>query len=201
MAHPKLAAADHPIHDLLARRYSPYAFGAQDISKSDLQSVFEAARWAPSSFNEQPWRYVVATRNDQSEFDRLLSCLVEGNQAWAKAVPVLALGVTRSTFSRNDKPNRVAFHDLGLASAFLVFEAAARGISVHQMAGILPDRARELYAVPAEFEVLTGLALGYALPPDQLPEEWKVRDLAPKTRRPLAQSVFTGAWGKPGEWT
>jgi nitroreductase len=196
MTHPKTAVADHSIHDFLKQRFSPYAFGPREIATADLQSLFEAARWAPSSFNEQPWRYIVGTRKTPDEYERLLSCLVEGNQTWAKHAPVLALGVTRLSFTRNAKPNRVALHDLGLASACLVFEATSRGIYVHQMAGILPDRARELYGIPPEFEAVTGIAMGYPFPPDQVPEEWKGRDLAPRTRRVQAETVFSGGWGQ-----
>jgi nitroreductase len=195
MNHPKRASADHPIHELLMMRYSPYAFSDRAVAPTDLKSIFEAARWAPSAFNEQPWRYIVATKEEPEEFGKLLSCLVEGNQTWARNVPVLALGVTRVLLTRNAKPNRVALHDLGLASACLVFEAMSRGIYVHQMGGILPDRARELYQIPPEFEVVTGIALGYPLPPDQVPEELKARDLAPRTRRPLAETVFVQTWG------
>src|SRR5438270_6621565 len=140
----KQASPDHPIHELIARRWSPYAFADRPVSDSDLRSLFEAARWAASSFNEQPWAYVVATKADPDAFERLLSCLVEGNQGWAVAAPVLALGCTSLRFALNNKPNAAAVHDLGLAGASLTLEATARGLSVHQMIGILPDRAREL---------------------------------------------------------
>ena len=165
------------------------------MADDDLRSLFEAARWAASSYNEQPWRYVVATRADPAEHARLLSCLVEGNQAWAKAAPVLALGCTSLRFALNDKPNAAAVHDLGLASASLTLEATARGLYVHQMIGILPDRARELYRIPEGVQPLTGLAIGYAADPAGLPEKYRPRDLSPRTRRPLAEFVFGGAWG------
>src|SRR5512142_1883109 len=155
------AATDHPVNDLIANRWSPYAFADRLVSRDDLLSLFEAARWAPSSYNEQPWSYIVATREDQEEFGRLLSCLVEGNQAWARTAPVLALGCTSLTFALNGRPNAAAEHDLGAASACLVLEATARGLFVHQMIGILPDRARELYGIPDGFRPLTGLAIGY----------------------------------------
>ena len=112
------------------------------------RSLFEAARWAASSYNEQPWRYIVATKENPGEFERLLSCLVEGNQPWAKEAPVLALGCAALKFAANDKPNAVALHDLGQASAALSVEATARGLFVHQMAGILPDRAHEALSNP-----------------------------------------------------
>lgn len=142
----KQASPDHPIHDLIARRWSPYAFADRPVSDDDLRSLFEAARWAASSYNEQPWAYVVATKADPDAFARMLSCLVEGNQGWSTAAPVLALGCTSLTFTRNGKPNAAAVHDLGLASATLTFEATARGLVVHQMIGILPDKARDLFA-------------------------------------------------------
>src|SRR4051812_5734054 len=141
----KHARPDHPIHELLSKRWSPYAFAGRAVTDDDLRSLFEAARWAASSYNEQPWTYIVATKPNSEDFDRLLSCLVEGNQAWAAAAPVLALGCTSLNFALNGKPNAAAVHDLGLASASLTLEATARGLSVHQMIGILPDRARELY--------------------------------------------------------
>src|SRR5262249_24197399 len=129
----KEATPDHPIHEILARRWSPYAFADRPVSKADLLSLFEAARWAPSSYNEQPWSYIVATRDEPAEFERVLSCLVEGNQAWAKAAPVLAIGCTKLVFALNGKPNAAAVHDLGVAAGNLCAEATARGLYVHQM--------------------------------------------------------------------
>src|SRR4030088_1238912 len=115
----KHAETDHPIHELMAQRWSPYCFSKKLISKEDLRSLFEAARWAASSYNEQPWSYIVARQEQKEEFERLLPCLVEANQRWACNVPVLALGIASLNFSRNNKPNRAAIHDLGAASAFL----------------------------------------------------------------------------------
>src|SRR6516165_3567994 len=162
----KTATPAHRIHDLIARRWSPYAFSPRAVADEDLRCLFEAARWAASSYNEQPWRYIVATKANAGEFERLVSCLVEGNQAWAGAAPVLALGCTSLKFALNDKPNTAAHHDLGLASASLTLEATSRGLSVHQMIGILPDRARELYRIPDGVQPLTALAIGYAAEPD-----------------------------------
>ncbi|MBV8230622.1 MAG: nitroreductase family protein [Planctomycetaceae bacterium] len=191
----KRAAPDYPIQDLFATRWSPYAFADRPVSQDDLHSLFEAARWAPSSYNEQPWSYIVASRDQPEEFERLLSCLVEGNQAWAKFAPVLALGCTSLNFTRNGQPNAAAVHDLGLASANLVLEATARGLSVHQMIGIVPDRARELYQIPEGVRPLTGLAIGYVGDPGRLPEKLRDRDLASRSRKPLATFVFGGKWG------
>jgi nitroreductase len=162
--------ADHPVHELLTKRWSPYSFDVQSVTDEDLRSLFEAARWAPSSYNEQPWNYIVAKKENPEEFQRLLSCLVEGNQVWAKAAPVLALGIAKLRFARDDQPNRAAIHDLGLAAGNLVVEATARGLWVHQMIGILPDKAREIYAIPEGYEPLTGIAIGYAGDPKALPK-------------------------------
>jgi len=193
----KHAKAEYAIQDCIAHRWSPYGFADRDVSENDLRCLFEAARWAPSSFNEQPWSFIVATRSQTTAFARVLSCLVDSNQVWAKAAPILALGVAALKFKRNDKPNRVAIHDLGLATGNLLAEATARGISVHPMVGILPDRARELYAIPDACEVVTGLAIGYAGDPDGLAAEIRQRDLAPRQRKSQREFVFGARWQEP----
>jgi nitroreductase len=201
MSAQKQGTPDHSIHELLARRWSPYAFADQAVSEDDLRSLFEAARWAASSYNEQPWSYIVATKANPAEFERLLSCLVEGNQAWARAAPVLALVCTSLHFARNGKRNAAAVHDLGLASGNLTMEATARGLYVHQMIGILPDKARELHQIPESVEPKTGLAIGYAADPAALPEKYRERDLATRTRKPPADFVFAGQWGSASSIT
>ncbi len=193
----KKASTDYPIHELLAERWSPYGFEDRPVAQADLRSLFEAARWAASSYNEQPWSFFVATKENPEEFARLLSCLVEGNQGWAKAAPVLVLGVVSLKFSLNNKDNRAAVHDLGLAAGNLLVEATARGLCVHQMIGILPDKAREVYQIPEHSEAWTAIAIGYKGDPAKLPDALKERDLAPRQRKPLSQFVFTGKWGQP----
>jgi nitroreductase len=190
-----IAVSDHPVHELIGNRYSPYVYDDRPVSEDDLKSLFEAARWTASSYNEQPWRYIVATRANAKEYERLLSCLVEGNQEWARQAPVLALGVVKTTLTRNDKPNRVALHDLGAASASLTLEATSRGLAVHQMGGILPEKAREVYGVPDGYEVVTGMAIGYAGAADD--SALGQRDRRPRKRRPVTESVFTGRWENP----
>ena len=193
----KTASPDYPIHELLRERWSPYAFADRRVPEADLRSLFEAARWAPSSYNEQPWRYLVATKDDPEQFQRLLSCLIEGNQIWAKAAPVLALGVVSLRFARNAQDNRAAVHDLGLAAGNLLVEATVRGLFVHQMIGILPDKAREIYGIPEGFEAWTGMAIGYKGDPTSLPARLRERDLAPRHRKPLREFVFSGKWKNP----
>jgi thioredoxin type arsenate reductase len=191
------AAPDHPVHPLIAWRWSPYAFDARPVDDDDLRALFEAARWAPSSYNEQPWRWVVATKGEPAAFARLLSCLVEANRTWAQHAPVLALGVTMLRFARNARPNRAAHHDLGLAAGNLLVEATARGLLVHQMIGIEPARARELYAIPPDAEPVTALAIGHLGDPARLPEALRDRDRTPRTRRALGELVFADRWGTP----
>jgi nitroreductase len=190
------ASTDYPVHDLIAARWSPYAFDDRPVPDDDLRSLFEAARWSASAYNEQPWSYIVATRDNPEEFQRLLSCLVEGNQAWAKDVPVLMLCVVKLNFSRNDKLNRTAYHDLGLASANMCLEATSRGLAVHQMSGILPDKAREIYGIPEGYEALTGIAIGYPASPEDIPEDLRSRDLKRRPRKPIGEFVFSRTWGK-----
>lgn len=195
----KKASTDFEILGVIAERWSPYGFDSKGVPVGDLRSLFEAARWAASSFNEQPWRYIVATKDDADEFERILSCLTDANQSWAKAAPVLALGIAKLTFTQNGKPNGAAIHDLGQASATLTLEATARGLSVHQMKGILPDRARELFGVPEDFEVVTAIAIGYAADPESLPPDAKKTDTTPRQRKPISEIVFGGEWGNPSK--
>lgn len=195
----KRAQPDHPIHDVLARRWSPYGYQPRPVAADDLRSLFEAARWAPSAFNEQPWRYIVAVRQEEEAFATLLDCLVDANREWARHASALAIGLAAMTYARNGKPNGTALHDLGLAAAGLSAEATARGLSVHQMGGIRPDRVRELYGVPDGFQPLTALAIGYAADPATLPADRQERDTRPRQRRPQSEFVFAGAWGQPAE--
>lgn len=183
------------IHELLRRRWSPRAFADRTVSTADLCGVLEAARWAPSSSNEQPWRFLVARREDPTAFAQLLGCLVPGNQRWAAAAPVLMLTAARRGFQRNDKPNRHAMHDTGLALANLMVEATARGLHAHAMAGFDVDAARSAFDIPPEFELAAVVALGYGGNPDQLPDDLREREIAPRTRHPLSEIAFTGAWG------
>jgi nitroreductase len=191
----KTASTDHPIHELLAARWSPYAFDDRSVAIADIRSLFEATRWAPSSYNEQPWSYIVARREEPEEFNKLLSCLVEANREWAKAAPVIVLCVVTLKFTRNNKENRAAVHDLGLAAGNLVLEATSKGLSVHQMIGIEPDKAREIYGIPEEAEAWTAMAIGYRGDPAKFPEELKERDLTPRKRKRLAEFVFAARWG------
>lgn len=193
--HPKFASPDHPILDVISQRWSPYVYADRPVSDADIRSLFEAARWAASSYNEQPWRFILATKSDPAQYDRVFSCLVEPNQAWAKAAPVLVLGCYQESFSRNGSPNRCAAHDLGLAVGNLSAEATARGLAVHPMAGILSDRVKSEFGLPAGAVPLIALAIGYAAAANDVPENMHDRELSPRTRKPLSETVFSGRWG------
>lgn len=193
----KPADLDYPIHELLAERWSPVGFEPKSVPDADVCSCLEAARWAASSYNEQPWTFIIAERDNASEFDKMLSVLVEANQAWAKNAGVLMLTCANHVFVRNSKPNTAALHDLGLAVGNLSVEATARGLAVHQMKGFEAEKAHELYNVPEGLEVVTALALGYAADPQSLPEDLKQRDLADRSRKPISKFVFRGEWGSP----
>jgi nitroreductase len=193
----KRAVTDYPVHELIATRWSPYTFEDRPVSDADLCSMFEAARWAASSFNEQPWAYIVATKETPAQFQRLLSCLFEFNQSWAKAACALVLGIVRLKSERDGEDNPAAFHDLGLAAGNLLVEATARGIAVHQMMGIFPDKAREIFAIPAGYEARTALAIGYRGDPAEASEALQRREQRPRQRKPLSQFVFSEIWGNP----
>lgn len=194
----KEAKTDLDIHEYIRKRWSPYGYSNKPVPKEDLLAILEAARWAASSYNEQPWRFVIATRDDEAAYKKLLDCLVEANQAWAQNAPVLMLGFTKKTFTLNDRPNRVAEHDLGLAAATLTFEATRRGLHVHQMAGIDQEKSAKVYNAPDDFVAVTALAVGYAVEDtSKLPESARKIDEAPRERRPLTETVFHDTWGKP----
>ena len=197
----KPAETAFPIHELLRQRWSPRAFREQAVEPDKVTSLFEAAQWAASCFNEQPWYFIVAARDETSAFAQMLSCLREGNQEWAKRASVLILTLAHSTFTPTGQTNPHAWHDIGLAVGNLVVQATASGLSVHQMAGILPDRIREVYEVPNGYEPVTGLAVGYRGDPASLSEDLRERELAKRTRKSLHDFVFSGQWGRSAPFT
>ena len=193
----KPAPANRPIHPLLAERWSPYAFTDEGVDEDDLIALFEAARWAASSYNEQPWRFIAARRKEPETFAKVLSCLVPFNQGWAGRAPVLALGLVQTLRPGDGSPNPAAEHDLGLAAASLTVEATHRGLSVHQMSGIVADRIRDAYALPDDVLPLTALAIGYAASLEATPEDMRDRQRRARERRRLPEFVFGESWGEP----
>ncbi|MEQ8765505.1 MAG: nitroreductase family protein [Planctomycetota bacterium] len=191
----KVARTAQPVHELIANRWSPRAFTEESVTREQVHSLLEAARWAPSCYNNQPWRYIVARKEDEEGFERLASCLVDGN-SWAKEAAVLMLSVAKQTFDHNDKPNRHAFHDVGLASENLVLQAEALGLSTHQMAGFQVDRAREVLGIPEGYDPVAMIAIGHRGDPDGLPDNLKERELSKRERKPLEEIGFGSKWGE-----
>ena len=196
----KPAETQVPIHDLLRRRWSPRAFSERRVEPDTLRSLFEAARWAPSSNNDQPWHFIVGTRDDQTGYDRLFACLKDGNKKWAFRAPVLLLSVARMNFEDEGTPNRHAWHDTGMAALSLSLQATALGLIAHQMAGFDVEKARADLGIPAGFEPVAMIAVGYPGDPALLDERLRQRELAPRERKSAREIVAIGGWNVPPDW-
>lgn len=191
----KPAETQFPLHDLLKRRWSPRAFSEQPVGPDMLLTFLDAARWAPSSSNEQPWRFVVATKQEPADYDRLLACLLEGNRKWAYRAPVLMLSVARMDFEEDGRPNRHAFHDVGLATENLLLQVSALGLVAHPMAGFDIEKARADLKIPSGYEPVAMIAVGYPGELSVLPDYLQQRELKPRERKPLTEIAFSGLWG------
>ncbi|MEO8588700.1 MAG: nitroreductase family protein [Flavobacteriales bacterium] len=185
--------SDLSLHPLINDRYSPRAFSEREVGDAELGLVLEAARWAPSSMNEQPWRFLVARRGEAGHVE-LLSALNPSNQVWAAKAPVLILNMTRRTLSRNGQVNFHARHDLGLALSQLTAQATALGMGLHQMAGFKADAVRAAFSIPEELDLVSIIALGFPGEPDQLPNELRERELRRSPRKPLSEIVSFGSF-------
>ena len=193
----KPARTGYPIHSLLANRWSPRAFSDQTVAEEKIKTVLEAARWAASSFNEQPWRFIVGVKKKNDAYEKILDTLSGFNQTWAKYAPVLILACGKKTFSHNQKPNRHYHYDVGQAIASLSLQATEEQLYIHQMAGFFPDKAREAFGIPADYDAVTAAAMGYLGDPSNLDEKHKKAELAERTRKPLNETCFSGEWGEP----
>lgn len=181
----------------ILQRWSPRAFADKPVPAEDLKRIFEAAHWAASSYNEQPWRFIVG-RKGGATYAKIFDSLVEPNQMWAKSAPVLVLSAGKKTFSHNGAANYYALHDTGAATAYLTLQASALGLHAHSMGGFDREKARKLLGVPADYEIGAVTALGYLGDAETLPEHFKKPELSPRTRKPLGEVVF-GEWGNPAE--
>ena len=186
------APTDADIHPLIADRWSPRALAERPVEPEKLRAVFEAARWAPSSFNEQPWRFLVATTRQPRWLERLRGYLKEGN-AWATSAPVLVASAYREGFTRNDRPNRVAFRDLGAAEQNACLEVVNQGLCMHQMAGFDHERLRD-ELLPEGFSPGSMWVIGYPGDPARLPGKKRSAESAERKRRPVAETVFGPVW-------
>jgi nitroreductase len=185
------------VHDLVRQRWSPRAFSDKEVSTTELTTLFEAARWAASSSNEQPWRFLVGRRGDET-YQKIFGALVEFNRSWAKSAPVLVLSVAKKTFSKDGSPNRFGLHDTGAATANLGLQATANGLHTHSMAGVDAELARASFAIPSDYEIGAVTAIGYFGDPASLPEHLHKMEVSPRQRKPLEEFVFS-AWEKPAQ--
>ena len=186
------------VHELIRTRWSPRSFSDRPVSNEDLKTMLEAARWAASSNNEQPWRFVIAKKSDGEAYQRILNLLVPSNQQWARTAPVLMIMAAKRTFSHNGKPNAYGFHDTGAARSHLFLQANALGMHAHGMAGFDRERAREVLGIPEDYEVGPAVAVGYRDSPDKLTnEQQREWELAKRVRKPLNELVFRGHWDEP----
>jgi nitroreductase len=183
----KRADADAPLIDAIRNRWSPRAFAKEAIEDERLDAIIHAARWAASSYNEQPWRFGVARKRDKEAFARGLDCLVEFNRGWAASADALVFTFAKKTFSHNGKPNRHAWHDVGMATAHAMLQARELDVYSHAMAGFDASKAEATFGVSDEYEAVAVLALGYLGDPDELPDDLAKQERAARTRKPLAE--------------
>jgi nitroreductase len=186
------------VEDLIRRRWSPRAYADKDVPAAELKRLFEAARWAASSSNEQPWRFLVGRRGDQT-YEKIFNALVEFNQGWAKSAPVLVLSVAKKTFTGKDQPNAYGLHDTGAATAHLALQATADGLHAHSMAGFDREQIRASFGIPSDYEIGSVTAIGYFGDPASLPERMQKTEVAPRQRKPLDEFVFS-EWEKPAQF-
>lgn len=184
----KSSELHHPVAKLIKNRRSLRAYDTRPIEPEKIHSLFEAVRWAPSSSNEQPWRYIYATKEQPELWQKLFDCLSDGNKIWAKDAPLLMLSLTRRNFVSSDRPNNFANYDLGAANSFLSLQAVELGLQLRQMAGYSQAKAKESLNISDEFAMGTMIAIGYPGNPEALPQVLRVRELAPRER--FLQSEF-----------
>ena len=187
------------IDDLLAKRWSGRAYDVnRQVSQQDIISLLEAARWAPSCFGDEPWRYIVCDKAiNEAAWDKAFACLAEGNQSWAVNAPVLILALANTIFSHNDNANRWAQYDTGAATMSLCIQASSLGLMVHQMGGFSADKAADVFSIPDQYTSMAMMTVGYQLAKDKINEELLERESSERKRNPLTEQFFDGEWGKP----
>ena len=188
------ANTDYPISEIIAKRWSARAFSTKPVENSKLLSILEAARWAPSSRNEQPWRYIVFTNENPEMLKKAQSVLKEIND-YAKRAPILICAIAKKTYSENENPNRLYFHDLGAANENMFLEAFNQGLIMHEMGGFDVQKAREVFNVPEDYEVGIMIAIGYQDTYQVLPDRLREKAFTPRVRKPLAEIAFIEKMG------
>lgn len=195
----KPAITQVPIDSTLANRWSGRAYDAsKSISHEQVIALLEAARWAPSCFGDQPWRFVVLNKNtDVATWQQAFDCLVPGNQAWVKDAPLLLLVCADTLFTHNQKPNRFAEYDTGAATENLCLQASSMGLMAHQMGGYDSDKARATFGIPEQYTLMAMVSVGYPADIATLEGEALARETAERVRKPLSELFFANTWGKP----
>lgn len=193
----KLATTQYPINKNIEKRWSPRAFKAEAPNQKELLSLLEAARWAPSSFNEQPWRFFIGVKGAGNTYDKIFKSLNEFNQEWAINAPILLLAVGKTHFSHNDAENKHYAYDTGAAMALLAVQAAEQGIYIHQMAGFSKEKAREIFSIPEGYVPVVTAAIGYPGDPEMLNQKQQKAETAPRKRKDIDEIVFQSSWGQP----
>lgn len=182
------------VKDTILKRKSPLAFSDKAVSQEDMDTLLDAARWAASAYNEQPWRFIYAKKQEDPDgFKALHDILLPGNQPWAEKASVLMLVIAKNTFSANGKPNAHAFYDAGQAVGTLAIQATSMGISLHQMGGFSSEKAIEHLNLNEDYSPVAAVAIGYQGDPEQLPENLKKRELSPRKRKSLSEIAFKSA--------
>ena len=187
-----------PVHELISRRWSGVSYDpAKTVDDADLRAMAEAARWAPSCFGDQPWRVIFCSKSADSEaWQQAYSCLAEGNQPWGQQAPVLAIICADTLFSQNEKENAWGAYDTGAAAISICLQASSLGLMTHQMAGFSPDLARQAFTIPARYQPMAMMTIGYQCAEAEIPEAFRGRELAPRKRNPLGEHFFLSSWGK-----
>ncbi|CAG0959079.1 3-hydroxypropanoate dehydrogenase [Methylophilaceae bacterium] len=195
----KPAITQVPIDGTISNRWSGRAYDAgKAVSRDQIIALLEAARWAPSCFGDQPWRFIVWDRaTDAAAWQKAFDCLVPGNQAWVKDAPLLFLAAADSLFNHNGKENRWGQYDTGAAAENLCLQATAMGLMAHQMGGFDAEKTREVFGIPQQYSLMAMIAVGYPADIGTLNGEALERETAPRSRRPLGELFFNGTWGKP----
>ncbi len=188
----KDAQTDHEIHELIKRRWSPRSFAERKVEREKMMSLFEAARWASSAHNEQPWRFVFAPKDNAERYEKFLGCVNENNRIWISTAPLLIMAVIRNEMVRDNLPNRHAMHDLGLATGGIMVEATALDLYVHVIGGFDSEQARAVAQIPAAYTPVTMMAVGYLGKPEALPEKFKALETSPRTRKKVEEFAFEG---------
>jgi nitroreductase len=190
----KVASVEYSVIDLIKNRWSPRAFSSSPIEEEKIMSLLEAARWAPSCFNEQPWNFILFKKENQEAHKNIIDIISPKNQLWAKAAPLIILSVAKINFEQSEKTNKHALHDVGAAVSNLTMQSNSMGLYVHQMAGFNTEKAKELFNIPDGYEPVTAIAIGYYGNKDALPEEFIKSEMAERNRKPVAEFTFAGKW-------